>query len=85
MASKSNYLNGDEVCEELGIDLACVRRFVRWNWLAALKTTTGILIHRYSVNRLRTEHPRRLAYAQLHCRKVAERRRLKASQQTLEL
>lgn len=85
MHERSNYLNEDEACAELDLDLACIRRFAKWSWLDVVKTTTGILVLRHSVERLRRERPARLAYAQLHCRKVAEKRRLKASQRTLDV
>ena len=80
-----NYLNLDETCERLLLDRACVRRFVRWNWLSAVRTTTGILVHRRSVEALEIGPKHRLEYAQLHCRKGRERRRLQASQGELAI
>lgn len=85
MRRADNYLNGDETCERLKIDSATLRRFVKWSWLISVKTTTGILVHRGSIEALETTQAHRLAYAQLHCRKVSERRRLRASQKTLAL
>ena len=83
--STSNYLNESEAVERLSLNRACIRRFGKFGWLSLAWTTTGFLVLRRSIERLESHEPSRLAYAQLHCRKVDERARLKASQRTLEL
>ena len=85
MLRNSNYLNESEAAERLKLDIACIRRFAKFGWLSLVKTTTGFLVLTASIERLESEPKHRLEYAQLHCRNVAERRRLKASQRTLAI